>query len=150
MSLGERIENDCKAALKKQDKIKVSTLRMLKSDMNTTRLDQKKSALDEGDILKIIQRHVKQHRDSIEQFEKGKRQDLAEKEKKELEILLGYMPEQLSEEELKKIITETISELGVTSKKEMGKVMKAVMEKAKGKADGKTVSQIVSSMLLAK
>ena len=147
MSLEERIENEFKAALKQRDKIKVSTLRMLKADIINTKLDQNKKALKDEEIVKIIQRQVKQHKDSIEQFEKGKRQDLVEKEKKELDILLSYMPEQLSEEELKKIIADTIKELGATGKGEMGKVMKLVMERVKGRADGKKVSQIVSSLL---
>lgn len=147
MSLEERIENEFKAALKQRDKIKVSTLRMLKAEIINVKLDQNKKTLKDEGIIKIIQRQVKQHKDSIEQFEKGKRQDLVEKEKKELNILLSYMPEQMSEEELKKIISETVKELEATSKNEMGKVMKSVMEKVKGKADGKKVSQIVSSML---
>ncbi|MEE9500223.1 MAG: GatB/YqeY domain-containing protein [Candidatus Omnitrophota bacterium] len=147
MSLEERIENEVKAALKQRDKIKVSTLRMLKADIINTKLDQNKKALKDEEIVKIIQRQVKQHKDSIEQFEKGKRPDLVEKEKKELDILLSYMPEQLSEEELKKIIADTIKELEATGKGEMGKVMKLVMERVKGRADGKKVSQIVLNML---
>lgn len=147
MSLEERIENEVKAALKQRDKIKVSTLRMLKADIINTKLDQNKKALKDEEIVKIIQRQVKQHKDSIEQFEKGKRPDLVEKEKKELEILISYMPEQLSEEELKKIIADTIKELEATGKGEMGKVMKSVMERVKGRADGKKVSQIVLNML---
>jgi hypothetical protein len=147
MSLEERIENEFKAALKQRDKIKVSTLRMLKADIINTKLDQNKKALKDEEIVKIIQRQVKQHKDSIEQFEKGKRPDLVEKEKKELDILLSYMPEQLSLEELKKIIADTIKELEATGKGEMGKVMKSVMERVKGRADGKKVSQIVLNML---
>ena len=147
MSLEERIENEFKAALKQKDKIKVSTLRMLKADIINIKLDQNKKTLKDEEIVKIIQRQVKQHKDSIEQFEKGKRQDLVEKEKKELDILLSYMPEQMSEEELKKIINDTIKELKATSKNEMGKVIKSVMERVKGRADGKKVSQIVLSML---
>ncbi len=147
MSLEERIESEFKTALKQQNKIKVSTLRMLKAEINNVKLEPNKKALTDEGIVKIIQRQIKQHKDSIEQFEKGKRQDLVEKEKKELEILLGYMPEQLSEEELKKIIADTVKELEATSKAEMGKVIKAVMERVKGRAEGKKVSQIVSSML---
>jgi uncharacterized protein YqeY len=147
MSLEERIEGEFKAALKAQDKIKLSTLRMLKADINNLKLEPNKKALTDADIVKIIQRQVKQHKDSIEQFEKGKRDDLAEKEKKELEILSGYLPEQLSEEELTKIIKDAVKELEATSKKDMGKVIKTVMERVKGKAEGKTVSRIVAAML---
>ena len=133
--------------MKARDALKVSTIRMLKAEINNLKLTGSKKELKDEDITKIIARQVKQHKDSIEQFEKGKRDDLVEKEKKELKVLLSYLPEQCSPEKLKKIITETIKELGATSKKDMGHVMKAVMEKAKGKADGKTVSQIVSGML---
>lgn len=147
MTLEKKIENEVKAALKNGDKIKVSTLRMLKADIANARLTGEKRDLKETDILKIVQRQIKQHKDSIEQFEKGKRQDLVEKEKKELLILQGYMPEQLSDQELENIISETVSELGATGKKEMGKVIKAVMEKTKGRAEGKKVSQIASGLL---
>ncbi|NQU95767.1 MAG: GatB/YqeY domain-containing protein [Candidatus Omnitrophica bacterium] len=147
MTIEEKIDNEYKTALKAKDAIKVSTLRMLKAEINNVKLNQSKLELKEADIIKIVHRQIKQHKDSIEQFEKGNRADLAEKEKKELAILSDYMPEQLSEEELRKIITETIKELEATTKKDMGKVIKAVMEKAKGKADGKTVSQIISQML---
>ncbi|UCD55574.1 MAG: GatB/YqeY domain-containing protein [Candidatus Omnitrophota bacterium] len=147
MSLEEQIENKFKTALKQKDKIQVSTLRMLKAEIINIKLEQNKKALKDEEIIKIIQRQVKQHKDSIEQFEKGKRQDLAEKEKKELAILSSYMPEQLSAEELKKIIEDVIKELEATSKSEMGKVMKSVMVRVKGRADGKKISQIVSNLL---
>lgn len=148
MSLEERIESEFKSALKKRNKISVSTLRMLKAEINNVKLDRNKKTLNDEEIVRIVRHQIKQHRDSIEQFEKGKRQDLVEKEKKELDILLCYMPEELSEEELKKIIDEVIKELKATGKKEMGKVMKAVMEKVKGTADGKKVSQLVSERLV--
>ena len=147
MKFEEKLENEYKTALKAGDAIKVSTLRMLKAEINNVKLTQSGLEIKEGEIIKIVQRQIKQHRDSIEQFEKGNRPELAEKEKKELAILSKYMPEQLSEEELKKIITDAIKELGATGKKDMGKVIKTVMEKAKGKAEGKTVSQFVSGML---
>lgn len=147
MSLEERLENEYKSALKGGNRIKVSTLRMLKADINNVKLEQNKKTLNDEEIIKIIERQIKQHKDSIEQFEKGKRQDLVEKEKKELDILSSYMPQQLSLEELKKIIDEVIKDLGTTSKKDMGRVMKSIMEKVKGRADGNKVSQIVMSIL---
>jgi len=147
MTLEERIESEYKSSLKARDAVKVSTLRMLKSAINNLRLEGSKKELFEADIVKILQRQIKQHKDSIGHFEKGKRDDLAEKEKKELAILLGYLPEQLSEDALKKIIDETIKALEATEKKDMGKVIKAVMEKVKGKAEGKVVSRVVSEML---
>ena len=147
MSLEKRIESEFKSALKARNAVKVSTLRMVKAEMTNVMFDQNKKSLDDAGITKIIQRQIKQHKDSIEQFEKGKREDLVKKEKEELGILLGYLPEQLSEEELKKIIESVIKETGAESKKDMGKVIKTVMEKAKGRAEGKKVSQIVSGLL---
>ena len=147
MKLEDRIEKEVKDALKARDQVKVSTLRMLKSDINKFRLDENKKSLTEEDIIKIVKRHVKQHKDSIEQFDKGNRQDLVDKEKKELEILITYMPEEIPAEELKQIVEEIIKETGATSKKDMGHVMKQVMERVKGRADGKMVSQLVSGLL---
>jgi uncharacterized protein YqeY len=147
VGLEEKIEREFKTALKARDALKLSTLRMLKADMNNVKFDKNKKTLADDEIIKVVQRQVKQHKDSIEQFGKGNRQDLVEKEKKELDILMAYMPEQCSAEELKKIIEEAIKETGAGTKKDMGRLMKAVMEKVKGKADGKTVSRIASDML---
>ncbi len=147
MSLEEKIENEIKAGMKSRDKIKISTLRMVKNDIVNLKLDHGKKKITDEEIIKILQRQVKQHKDSIEQFEKGKRQDLVDKEKKELGILLNYMPEQLSDKELEKIAGDALREAGISGKSAMGKVMKIVMEKVRGKADGKRVSMIVSRML---
>jgi uncharacterized protein len=147
MNLEEKIEKDLVPALKAHDAIKVSTLRMLKADINNTKIKINKNSLNDNEVLGILSKQVKQHKDSIEQFEKGKREDLVEKEKKELEILLTYMPKQLSEEELKRIIDATIKELGATTKKDMGNVIKSVMDKAKGQAEGKIVSKFVADKL---
>ena len=147
MSLDVRLNEDVKAALKAKDTIRVSTLRMVRAEIATTKLTKNKKGLDDAEIIKIIQGHVKRHKESIAQFEKGGRQDLVDKETRELEILSEYLPEPLSDEELMNIVEETIADLGTTSKKEMGRVMKAVMEKVAGRADGKSVSRIVSSRL---
>jgi len=147
MKLEERMGREFISALKAKDAIKVSTLRMLKTDINNFKLDKNKKEFTDDEFIKIVQRQVKQHHDSIEQFERGGRQDLVLKEKKELDILLAYMPEQLSEEKLKEIVRETIKEQSATTKKDMGKVMKAVIEKVKGTADGKIISRIVSGAL---
>lgn len=142
-----RIENEFKSAMKERDAVKVSTLRMLKAEINNLKLDENKNSLTDEEIMKIVRGQVKRHLDSIEQFGKGNRPDLVEKEKKELVILKGYMPEELPLEELKKIIDAAIKELGAGSKKDMGNVIKLVMERVKGRADGKTISQIVSASL---
>ena len=142
----ERIEKELIGALKEKDEIKVSTLRMLKADLQNLTI-QKKEDLKNESIIKIIQKQVKQRKDSIEQFKKGKRDDLAAKEEKELTILESFLPKMLSEEELAKIVKDVIAELGATTQKEMGGVIKEVIAKAQGRADGKTVSQLVSGLL---
>lgn len=142
----DRIEKEFKQALKEKNETKLSCLRMLKSDMHNLSIE-KKSGLKEEDAIRVIQKQVKQHKDSIEQFTKGNRADLAEKEKKELAILESFLPTKLPETELREIVKDVISGLGATSKKEMGAVMKEIMNRVKGQADGKTVSQLVSELL---
>ena len=142
-----KARNALKSAIKGKDRDRLSTLRMLKADIESLFIEKKRSELKDEDIIKIIRTQIRKHRDSIEQFAKGGREDLVEKEKKELKVLEAYMPEGLSEEELKKMIQEAISETGAGSKKDMGKVMKAMMEKVKGRTDGKTISRIVASLL---
>lgn len=107
----------------------------------------KKEELTADESLTVLSREVKQRKDSLQEFEKVGRQDLADKLQEELEILSAYLPEQLSEDELKQIISQAISEAGATSKKEMGKVMGLVLPKVKGKADGGLVNKIVQQML---
>jgi len=141
-----RIEKEFKDAMKEKDEVKVSCLRMLKAELHNL-AKEKREDLKDGDIIKVIQRQVKQHKDSIEQFEKGKRTDLAEKEKKETAVLESFLPRALAQEELKKIIGDVIKETGAGTKKDMGKVIKEVLARTKGRADGKTVSQIVSGLL---
>lgn len=141
----QKIEADMRRALKEGDSIKLSCLRMLLAAIKTLEIEKVK--LEEADILQIIQRHVKQHKESIEQFEKGRRQDLVDKEAKELKILEAYMPKQLNEDEVLAIVKEAISETGAATKSDAGKVMKLVMEKVRGRADGKVVSQLVMGLL---
>jgi len=145
--LSSRIENEIKTALKAGDKIRVSALRMLKADIMNEAIARKKPDLNESEIMAVIGRQIKRHLDSIEQFEKGKRSDLAEKEKQELEVLKSYMPEQLKDDEIEKIIKLAISETGASGAKDMGRVMKAVTEKTKMRADGKKVSDMVKKLL---
>lgn len=147
MTLGEKIEADLKEALKSKDAIRVSTLRMLKAGMQNSAIEKRVEKLEDKDVISVISKQVKQHRESIDGFTKGAREDLVDKEKAELAILETYMPKQLSTEELKALIKSVIEKVGAKSKADMGKVMKAVMEEAKGQADGKTVSQLVSEEL---
>lgn len=147
MGLYEQIETDMKRALKEGDAIKLSCLRMLIAAIKVAVIDRKVKNLEEADILQLIQKQIKQHKESIEQFEKGKRQDLVDKEARELKILELYMPINLSEPEILAIIKEAISETGAQAKSDAGKVMKVVMDRVRGRADGKIINQLVLGLL---
>ncbi len=146
MSLKKKIMEDMKEAMKAKDMLKVSVLRLLNSEIKNKEID-KKGELSDDEILAVIQKAVKQRKEAIEQYEKADRSDLAEKEKKELEILESYLPKPLSEGELNALIDEVIKEVGATSVKDMGKVMQAIMPKVRGRADGKLVNQLVRKRL---
>lgn len=147
MDIYKKLTEDSRMALKAGDAVKLSVLRMVLSSVKMLEIEKNIKVPEEGDILQIIQRHIKQHKESIEQFTKGNRLDLAEKEKKELSILEFYMPKQLTEEELLNIVKEAIAETGAVAKSDMGRVMKAVMEKAKGRAEGSLISKLVMRFL---
>jgi uncharacterized protein YqeY len=147
MSLYETIESEMRTALRESNAVKLSVLRMLVAAVKQVQIDKNIKVVDEGEVLQILQRQIKQHKESIEQFRNGNRQDLADKEAVELKILEAYMPPQINEEELSAIVKAAISESGAATKADMGKVMKLVMEKAKGRCDGKVVNQIVMKLL---
>ncbi|UCG77852.1 MAG: GatB/YqeY domain-containing protein [Nitrospirota bacterium] len=146
MPLAEAIDSDLKSALKSSDKIAVSTLRIVKSTIKNREIE-KGSPLSDDEVISVLTTLSKQRKESIEHFAKGGRDDLVASETAELEVLKKYLPEQLSDEELDEIVKRAISELGVSDKKEMGKVMKKVMAETKGRADGKLVNQKVASLL---
>jgi uncharacterized protein len=147
MSLQERISGELKAAMLARDADRLSTLRMLKSALGYAQIERKTENLPDADVVAIVQKEVKKRRDSIEQFEKGGRAELAAKEKQEITVLESFLPKPLSPEELEKLVRDTIQEAGATSKKDMGAVIKAVQAKAAGRADGKTVSGLVGKLL---
>jgi uncharacterized protein YqeY len=147
MLLEEKILNDYKEAMKARDTLRSTCLSMLRAELMNTALAKKKKLLDEPEALAVINKLVKQHRDSIIQFKQGNRLDLVEKETRELEILKSYLPPQLSEEEIKKIIAEAIAATGAEGIKDMGKVMKEVNTKIAGQADAKLVSDLVKAKL---
>jgi uncharacterized protein YqeY len=147
MGLYVKLENDMKAALKEGDAVRLSVLRMVISAVKTAEIDKKIKALPEADIMQVLQRHIKQHRESIEQFKSGNRPDLAKKEADELRVLETYLPEQLSESAVDELVRAAIKETGASTKADMGRLMKVVMEKAKGLCDGKLVSQTVTKYL---
>jgi len=145
--LEEKIFNDYKEAMKNRDTLKSSVLSFLRAAMMNLAIEKKKKNLDDNDAIAVIKKQIKQRQDSIEQFQKGNRQDLADKEIKELAILKGYLPEELNSDEIKKIIEEAVSSTGASSMKDMGRVMKEVTAKIAGRADSKLVSDLVRERL---
>jgi uncharacterized protein YqeY len=149
MKLSERIDSDLKDAMRARDAIRLGVLRMLKSALKYGAIEKSSAdaELNDADAVQVIRRQAKQRQDSIESFEKGGRPELAEKEKVELAILNSYLPQQLSSDELARVVRETIAEVGATSKAQMGVVMKALQAKAGDRADGKSLSQEVQRQL---
>ena len=149
MTLTQRIDADLKEAMRARDQLKLGVLRMLKSALKYAAIEKSdpEGELDDAEAIQVIRKQVKQRQDSIESFEKGGRVELAEKEKRELELLNHYLPAGLSNEELSRLVRETIAEVGATSKAQMGVVMKALSPKVAGRADGKTLSQEVQRQL---
>ncbi len=147
MSLKEQIVADVIVAMKAKDAARTSTLRMLKAAI-VNRQIEKGGELDDEELMKLLRSQVKQRRDSVEQYEKGGRQDLADKELAEIAVIEGYLPQAASPEEIDQAVAAAIAETGATSMKEMGGVMKAVMPRLAGKnADGRAVSETVKKKL---
>ncbi|WP_096153343.1 MULTISPECIES: GatB/YqeY domain-containing protein [Bacillus] len=146
MSLLERLNTDMKQAMKEKDKEKLSVIRMIKSALQNEAI-KTKNDLSEDEELTVLSRELKQRKDSLHEFKKAGRDDLANKLQAEIVIVEQYMPAQLSEEEVSEIVKQTISEVGASSKAEMGKVMGALMPKVKGKADGSLVNKLVQQHL---
>ena len=147
MNLNEQIAAEITAAMRAKDVVKLSALRMLKSAVMNKSVE-KKSDLSDAEVLQVVASLVKQRRDSIEQFTKGGRTDLADKETAEIPILERYLPPAASAEDIEAAVSAAIAESGATSPKDMGKVMKAVMPKLAGKhADGKAVNEAVRRKL---
>jgi len=146
MSLSEQITVDMKQAMRDKDKFKLSVIRMVLSAIKYAEIE-KRTALSDEQVLDVLTREVKQRRDSLTEFEKAGRTDLVETVQAEIKILMEYLPQQLTEQELKAIINEAITSVGAVGKADMGKVMSAVMPKVKGRADGKLINQLVQELL---
>jgi uncharacterized protein YqeY len=146
MSLEERLIEEMKQAMRSTDKLRLSTIRMIRSAIQNKEIEQRKKLDDEG-IFKVIQGMVRKSEESIEQFKAGGRMDLVEKEQKEVETLKSFLPQPLSREEILKMIDQSIEETQASSLKDIGKVMKSVMPKLEGKADGKLINQMVKEKL---
>lgn len=146
MLLWERLDAEMKTAMKAGDPMKVSVIRMVRSEVRNAEI-AKGEPLTEEEMSRVLAREAKRRRESIEQFQKGNRSDLVEKETAALQILSQYMPEQLGEKEIVGIAREVISELHAASKSDKGRVMSAVIQRVRGKADGRLVSQVVDRLL---
>ncbi len=146
MGLREQIDADTKDALKAGAKDKLSTLRMLNAALKNKQID-KRRPLTEEEVIETVRSLIKQRKDSIEQFEKGGRRDLVEKETAEVAVLEVYLPQQLSREELETMVRDAVTSTGAAGAKDMGKVMKALIPLVGGRADGKLVSELVKHAL---
>ena len=146
MSLKEKLMEDLKDAMKNKDELKKNTVTMIRAAIKQIEVD-KRVELDDDAIVDIISKEAKKRKDAIIEFEKAGRQDLIDQTNAELALIKNYLPEELSVEELTKIIEETIAEVGAETMKDMGKVMQAVKPKTAGRADGKTINEIVKQKL---
>lgn len=146
MSVEKQLMEDMKLAMKSGNKIERDTIRMLRAQIKLASID-KKDELNEAELAQVLQKEAKKRKEAIEMYQQGNREDLVKKEESELEIISTYLPEQLSDKDLDKIITEAIESLQVTSEKDMGRVMGAIMPNVKGKTDGKVVQQKVKEHL---
>ncbi len=147
MSLQERVSQEIKAAMLARDADRLGALRLLKSVLGYAQIERKTENLPDADVVAIVQKEVKKRRDSMEQFEKGGRPELALKEKQEIAVLETFLPQAMSAGELEALVRATIQELGAAGKKDMGAVIKAVQARAAGRADGKTISGLVGRLL---
>jgi len=149
MALQKRIDEDLIAAMRAKDSARLGVLRMLKAALKNAAIDKAgaEDKLEDSEAMAVVRKQVKQRQDSIESFEKGGRNELAEKERAEIAVLNSYLPQAMSGEELKRIVAETIAETGATSRAQMGVVMKALQQKVAGRADGKTLSAEVQRQL---
>jgi uncharacterized protein len=149
MALKERLDEDMKQAMRGKAQLKLDTIRMLKSAIKYREIELGKP-LDDAGVYGVIASEVKRRRDSVEQFRAGNRQDLADKEQKEIEVLQGYLPQQLTEAELRAKVDEAVKRVGAQGMKDMGAVMKALQPEVQGRADGKAVSELVKARLSGK
>ena len=142
----EQLEKDMIEAMKNKDKEKLTVIRMIKASLKQEQIDHKKEINDDL-LIDVVNKQVKMRKDSITEFEKGNRQDLIDKTQSEIDILMNYLPEQLSDSEVEKIIDDIFAEIKPTTQQDMGKIMKEASAKLKGKADMKNVSTIIRTKL---
>ena len=146
MSLKEQLAADLKSAMKDKDVIRKNVVQLIRSGVLQIEKDKKVTLDDEG-VLDVIAKQLKQRRDSLPDYEKSGREDLISELKTEMDILMGYLPKQLTREELEEIVKAAVAETGASTIKDMGKIMACVMPKTKGRADGKVINEIARSFL---
>ncbi len=147
LSLKDKLKEDLKAAMKDKDSVRKNVVQLIKAGVLQVEKDNKVTLDDEG-VLDVIAKQLKQRRDSLPDYEKSGREDLIDQLKREMEILMGYLPAQLTHEELEQIVKEAVEATGAKTVKDMGKVMAAVMPETKGRADGKEINQIARTLLV--
>lgn len=147
MSLQEKLVAELKAAMLAKDADRTATLRLVKSALGYVQIEKKTDSLSDAEVTAVLQREAKKRRDAMAEFDRGGRPELVAKEQGELKIIEEFLPQGLSPEELETLVKGVIAEVGATSKKEMGVVMKAAQAKAAGRADGKAISALVSRLL---
>jgi uncharacterized protein YqeY len=146
VTLKEKLMADLKDAMKSKDKVKKSVITMIRASIKQFEVDNR-AEMTEQQILEIMFKQVKQKRDAIVEFTKGNREDLVDEAKAEIEVIMNYLPKQLTEDEIRVLVKEAVEAVGATSPKDMGKLMGALMPKVKGKADGKVVNNIVREFI---
>ncbi|NLL21534.1 MAG: GatB/YqeY domain-containing protein [Firmicutes bacterium] len=146
MELMQRLLDDQKRAMKAGEKLRLSVIRFLRSELKNAEI-ARKEPLNEGEAVAVVQRELKRRKEALLDYEKANRPDLVEELQEEIKILSEYLPPQLSESEIKEMVSAAITELGVSSKKEMGKLMGYLMPRVKGKADGSLVKKVVEELL---
>lgn len=146
--LFDTINKDYIGAMKAKDKVKSGTLNFLRAQLKNQVIEKRVDKLEDADVITIIKKQIKQRQDSISQYEQAGRTDLVDQEKAEFDVLKAYLPEELSTDQVQKIIDEVIQETGANSMKDMGSVMKAVQAKTAGNADNKVVSELVKAALM--
>lgn len=146
MALSDRIQQEMVIATKARDKERLSALRMIRSALQNRQIE-KRGELTDQEVIGVLSSLVKKSKESIEQFQKGNRPDLVEKEQRELEVILSFMPQQMSEEQLRVELKKIIEDLGAKGPKDLGTVMKTAMERLKGRVDGRLVNQVAKELL---
>jgi uncharacterized protein YqeY len=146
MSLKEKLQEDLKFSMKNKDVVRKSVVTLIRASIKQFEVDNRVELDDEG-VIDIISKQMKQRKDALEEFKKADREDLVKETEAEIEVLKEYLPQQLSEEELNEIVKNTISQVGATSMKDMGKIMSVIKPLTKGRADGKLINELVKANL---